>query len=358
MSLTYFGWNDGFARVFAPYRNEGFAAGRITLEQKNVYMVACEAHGEIPALATGIMLYDALSREALPVVGDWVVIRVLGKEAPSATIHAILPRASLFSRNAAGARDTVQPVAANIDIACVLTGLDDNFNLRRIERYLLQIRASHARPVVLLTKADLCAESDRYCRAVRAVAGDAGVHAISTMTGAGLAELHQYLQPGITAALLGSSGVGKSTLLNHLLGAEVMRTQQVRADDSRGRHTTTHRQLFMLPSGAMLIDTPGMRALQLWGAEDDVSTAFPDIVALSAHCRFDDCRHEREPACAVRSAIISGELDPARFANYQKMQRELQHLAARTDRQVEQAIKLKWKQIHKLGKEIKKQRGR
>lgn len=357
-TLADLGWSDVFAGHFGPHRTEGCSAARVTLEQKHLYVVATEPHGEIPAVVTGKLLHEAASRDSLPVVGDWVAVRVIGEEEPQAVIQAVLPRVSKFSRLAPGRSGGEQPVAANIDLAFLLTGLDGNYNPRRIERLLLQTRESNARPVVLLTKADLRPDVQGCVDEVRGVSGDAPVHALSTLTGLGLSALSTYLQPGVTIALLGSSGVGKSTLLNHLLGKDVMRTQEVRSGDSHGRHTTSHRQLFLLPSGAALIDTPGMRELQLWAGEDGLEQGFPEIEALARGCRFADCRHGQEPGCAVREALATGELDAARFANYQKMQRELQHLAAKTDRLEEQALKRKSKEIPKAAKALHKLRGR
>lgn len=358
MQMTELGWSETLARHFAPYRAEGYAAGRITLEQKNLFVAATDEYGEIPAVVTGRLQYEALTRADLPVVGDWVALRIPASTTPQAAIHAVLPRVSLFSRTAAGNSGDRQPVAANIDLAFLLTGLDGNFNLRRIERYLLQARESRATPVLVLTKADLCRDVDACLSAVAAVAGDAPVHAISTHTSSGLAALTSHLQPGITVALLGSSGVGKSTLLNTLLGTEVMRTRAVRVTDSRGRHTTSHRQLFLLPSGAALIDTPGMRELRLWADEDGLPETFPEIEALAGGCRFPDCRHDAEPGCAVLAALASGALDPGRLDSYRKMQRELHFLAAKTNWQEEQQIARKWKQISKAAKQLKKERGR
>lgn len=353
------GWSDTFARHFESYRAEGFAPARVTLEQKQLYVVATEAHGEIPAAVTGKLLHEALARDSFPVVGDWVVVRVTGTGEPQAIIHAVLPRVSKLSRQAAGRGGSEQPIAANLDIVFLLTGLDGNYNLRRIERHLLQTRNSNVKPVVLLTKADLRADVDSCLQEVAAVAGGAPVHAISTLTGAGLATLCAYLKPGTTVALLGSSGVGKSTLLNQLLGSEAMRTQSVRSDDSsRGRHTTSHRQLFLLPSGAALIDTPGMRELQLWGDEEGLLDTFPEIEELSRGCRFADCQHQGEPDCAVQAALATGDLEPGRFENYQKMQSELARQAARTDRLEQQALKRKAKEIPKAAKALWKMRGK
>lgn len=357
--LVSLGWTEALARDFEPYRLEGFSAGRVTMEQKNLYLVATADYGEIPATVAGKLLHDTLTRESLPAVGDWVVVGITDTRAPQATIHAVLPRVSKLSRQTAGRGGEEQTIAANLDIAFLLTGLDGNYNPRRIERHLLQTRRSNARPVVLLTKADVRPDVDACISEVTAVAGGAPVHAISTLTGAGLSELDRYLQPGITVALLGSSGVGKSTLLNHLLGNEVMRTQAVRLDDSsRGRHTTSHRQLFLLPSGAALIDTPGMRELQLWGEEEGLSGTFPEIEALAGGCRFSDCHHRGEPDCAVRAAVEAGELEPGRLVSYHKLQDELQRLAAKTDRLAEQALKRKSKEIPKAAKALRKGPGK
>lgn len=353
------GWSEIYAHHFETYRQDGFSPGRITLQQKNLYLVATESYGEIPAVVTGKLLHDTLTRESLPVVGDWVVVRITDTAEPQVTIHAVLPRVSKLSRQAPGRGRGEQTIAANIDIAFLLTGLDGNYNLRRIERHLLQTRKNNVRPVVLLTKADLRSDVDSCVREVTAVAGGAPVHVISTLTGAGLSALSAYLQPGTTIALLGSSGVGKSTLLNHLLGNEVMRTQTVRLDDSsRGRHTTSHRQLFLLPSGAALIDTPGMRELQLWGDEDGLLDTFPEIEELSRRCRFADCQHREEPDCAVQAALRTGDLQPGRFENYQKMQCELQRVAAKTDRLAEQALKRKSKEIPKAARALRKGPGK
>lgn len=356
MNDNNLGWSEVFAHQFETYRQADLVAGLITLEHKQLYMVATEAHGEIPAVVTGKLLHGAHARGNLPVVGDWVLMQITGTEAPQATIRAVLPRVSSFSRQAAGRGGGEQVVAANLAIAFLLTGLDGNYNLRRLERLLVQTQASQVRPVVVLTKADLRPNLEPCLREVQAVAGETPVHAISTLTGAGLAELDTYLQPGVTVALIGSSGVGKSTLLNHLVGNEVMRTQTVRATDSRGRHTTSHRQLFLLPSGAALMDTPGMRELQLWGDEAKLPETFPEIDALASECRFTDCRHTGEPGCAVQEALQTGALEAGRYANYQKMQGELQHLAAKTDHAAAQVINGKWKQIRKTARELNKAR--
>lgn len=355
MTLESLGWQADFADHFAPYQAEGYAVGRISLEQKNLYAVLTAAHGEIPAVLTGRMYYDAVDRNDLPAVGDWVIIRIHDPHDPQATIHGVLRRRSKLSRRDPNGKSE-QLLAANIDTAFVLAGLDGDFNPRRIERYLAVIRESGVEPVVLLTKADLCEEPESRLREAEASSPGVPVHAVSALDGAGLDTLNGYLQAGRTLAFLGSSGVGKSTLLNYLLGSEVQRIQEVREDDSRGRHTTTHRELFLLPGGGMVIDTPGMRELQLWHADDGLAEAFRDIEALAAHCRFADCQHQHEPGCRIREARSDGTIDPRRYEHYLKLQRELQYQAAREDTNLMEARERRWKEISKLQKQLKKQR--
>jgi ribosome biogenesis GTPase len=356
VTLEALGWNARWAGCFAPFRAEGYDAGRISLEQKQLYAVWTARHGEIPALLTGKYFYEADTRGDLPVVGDWAVIRIHEESTPKATIHWLLPRQSKFSRQAAGTRGGEQPLAANIDTVLLVTGLDGNFNLRRIERYLTVAWESGAEPVVLLTKADLCAEVEERVEEVRASAPGVPVHPLSAHAGQGLELLEQYLAPGRTLALLGSSGVGKSTLLNCLLGGDVQRVQEVRDFDDRGRHTTTHRELFVLPGGALMVDTPGMRELQLWHADEGLAGAFPEIEALARGCRYHDCRHRQDPGCRVRAALEDGSLDPDRYENFRKMERELHYQATREDAHLREERERFWKQIGKYQKELKKAR--
>ncbi len=346
MTLHHLGWDDDWAGHFAAAAAREHAPARVVSEHKGLYRVAAEA-GEMAAWLTGRLQYDAARRADLPVVGDWVVTHVMDDQPPQAVIHAVLPRRSLFSRKEAGRGAGEQPLAANVDTALLVVGLDGNYSLRRIERYLTLAWQSGARPVILLTKADVCPEAAQRLHEAERAAAPAPVHAISVVEGQGLAALDQYLLPGRTLVLLGSSGVGKSTLTNHLKGSEIQKVQDVRADDSKGRHTTTHRELFVLPSGALIIDTPGMRELGLYDADDGLAAAFADIGELARHCRFADCLHTHEPGCRVREALNAGALDAGRYDNYLRMQGELRYQARRTDVQAALAEKRRWKQIHK-----------
>lgn len=355
MPITEFGWDARCEAAWRPYAIDGCAAGRITLHVKDRYRVMTDA-GEVPGVVTGRLLYNALTPGDLPVVGDWVAVRLLDPHDPQAIIHAVLPRNTHFARRDPAGGE--QPVAANVDLAFLVTGLDHNFSPRRIERYLTMTRQSGATPVVVLTKADLCDDLPARLAAVEAVAGGAPVHAVSVVQPSGLEALAAYLTPGRTVALLGSSGVGKSTLLNALSGTDLQRVQAVREMDSRGRHTTTHRQLFALPTGALMMDTPGMRELEPWDAADGLAETFAEIEALAVQCRFADCGHTGEPGCAVQCALDNGHLDPERFENYRKLQRELHYQVRKEDPVVERAEQRRWKEIAKLQKRINKERGR
>jgi len=343
--LATFGWNDFFEAQFAPFREKGFAAGRVAVEHRRAYRLYT-AQGEMPAEAAGKLFYEAQGSADLPAVGDWVVIRQLPGE-HKAVIHAALPRRSKFSRKAAGLHTEEQIVAANIDTVFLVSSLNQDFNLRRIERYLALAWESGALPVVVLNKADLCAHVDERLAQVAAAAPGVELLVVSAVTGQGLNALREYLRDNKTGAFLGSSGVGKSSLINKLLGEERQKIREIRETDDRGRHTTSQRELILLPGGGLVIDTPGMRELQLWEADEGLQEVFEEIEAAAAGCRFKDCQHENEPDCAVQAALARGEIDPGRFANFKKMQKELKFLHRKQDYRAQAEEKRRWKILHK-----------
>lgn len=340
--LVSFGWDERFAHDFDSLRAPGTVPARVIAEHRDRYVVRT-AHGERAGVLAGRLRHQARAREDLPATGDWVAVdEGDGTEA----IHAVLPRRGLFRRKAAGETTEAQVLAANVDVALVAAALPGDVNARRIERYLALAWESGAVPVVLLTKTDLVDDVDAAVRGVRAVAPGVDVAAVSAVTGAGVDALARWLRPGRTAVLLGSSGAGKSTLTNLLLGADAQRTGAVR-EDGKGRHTTTHRQLVQLRNGALLIDTPGMRELQLWSSDAGLESAFADVEALAARCRFGDCAHDSEPGCAVRAAAESGALDPARLESWRRLRRELAWLEIRQDEAAAAQEKARVRAIHR-----------
>ncbi|WP_139491406.1 ribosome small subunit-dependent GTPase A [Brevibacillus dissolubilis] len=347
-TLTALGFTPAFEQAFQPYAAEGYHVGRVALEHKRLYRVYTE-QGEVLAEVAGKMRYNALGREDYPAVGDWVVISPRYEE-QKATIHAILPRQSKFSRKAAGTHVEEQIVAANVDTVFLVNALNHDFNVRRIERYLISAWESGANPVIILSKADLCDDVEAKIREVESVAIGVPIHAISTWEAQGIDALLPYLGEGKTVALLGSSGVGKSSMINHLKGEQILETQAVRENDSRGRHTTTYRELVTLPYGGLIIDTPGMRELQLWDADEGFTEAFDDIESIAASCRFGDCTHKGEPGCAIEAALEDGTLDQSRYHNYLKLQKELAFQERKDNKLLQLAEKAKWKKIHQANK--------
>jgi ribosome biogenesis GTPase len=324
--LSLYGWTQERQHSFARYAARGLVPARVIEQQRGLYRTVA-AQGELVATLSGKLAFDAEAGE-YPTVGDWVALAP-GVDGSSAVIHAVAPRTSVFRRR--GPNGEIQAIAANLDIAFLVSSLNAELNARRLERYLAVAREGGASPVVVLTKADLCEDVRTRAAGIRVIAGDAPVHAVSALSGAGLDALASLLSTGKTAALLGSSGVGKSTLANALMGMESMATAPISGDGKRGRHTTTHRALLLLPSGGLLVDTPGLRELGVWSADAGVAATFADIEALIATCRFRNCSHDGEPGCAVRAALASGALDEGRWLSHRKLTRELAFEARRDD---------------------------
>ena len=334
-TLAALGWTDELEAAFTPHRERGFRPARVVAEHRGGYYVRSEL-GDRLAHARGRLRDDEIWG-GMPAVGDWVVVC----DAPGDrfAIEALLPRRTKVSRKTPWLKAEEHILVANVDTVVLVTGLDADFNARRLERYLTAAWDSGADPLIVLTKLDVLDDPGKLVEA-EAVAVGVPVHAVSNVTGEGLDELRALLRPARTFVLLGSSGTGKSTLANRLAGRTVMDTGDLR-NDGRGRHTTRHRQLLMMPGGAILIDTPGLRELQIW--EGDLDSAFADIAELAAQCRFNDCAHSSEPDCAVRVALETGELDADRWQNYLKLQRELRAIEARSSRRIQRELKSRWR---------------
>ena len=331
--LSALGWDAAWSRAFEPFAADGLVPARVAIEFNHIFRVYAEA-GEWQAQHSGRLLHRAEEKGQLSAVGDWVALAP-PEQSGDARIVAVLPRHSRFSRRAAGDTTEEQVVAANIDTVFLVGGLDGDFNPRRIERYLLVASESGASPVVVLNKADVVDGAEAMADTMRAVAGDTPVHTVSCRVPGSVDVLRQYLAHGQTGALLGSSGVGKSTIANRLIGHDLLRTQDVRESDSRGRHTSTARQLVLLPESGVLIDTPGMRELQLWDSGVTGSGTFSDIESLAAACRFRDCRHRKEPGCAVLAAVAAGSVPAGRLEGYHKLLDEQAHQARQLDQRAQ-----------------------
>jgi ribosome biogenesis GTPase len=349
-ALRVWGWDD--ARQFE-YEESGseLPPARVVAQHRGEYVLQAP-WGRAIGVAPGRMKYRTSRAREMPAVGDWVLVEP-ASDGP-ATIREILPRRSQFVRRKAGTEDGEQVVAANVNTAFLMTSLDQNLNPRRIERYLVAAWDSGAIPVVVLTKSDLVSDPDAMIEEVKVVAAGADVIAVSSVDGSGFDRLRQYLEPGTTVALLGSSGVGKSTLVNSLAGEDLLLTREVREIDNKGRHTTTHREIFLLHDGALILDTPGMRELGLVEADEGIEETFDDVASIVERCRFSDCRHDSEPGCAVRQALSDGVLTTERWDSYSKLRQEAAYEVRRRDVGAAQAEKKKWKQIHKDYRKISK----
>jgi ribosome biogenesis GTPase len=338
-SLVRFGWTPERELEFEQHRQDGLVPARVAVEHRSAYVLYGE-EGELRAELAGRLRHE----EIWPAVGDWVAVR------PPGTIAAVLPRRTVFSRKEPWLAAKEQVLAANADTVFVTTALTPvDFKPRRLERYLATAWESGAQPVIVLTKIDLCDDVEAAVLEVEAIAFGVPIHTVNGLTGEGVSALTAYLDENRTVALLGSSGVGKSTIVNHLAGGQVMPTAEI-SEDGRGRHTTRHRELLLLPSGGLVLDTPGLRELQLWDVSQGLEQTFEDVAALAARCRFGDCSHETEPGCAVREALRSGALPRDRFESWRKLQRELDRLERRLDARAQS------EHAHQIRKEARQRR--
>ncbi len=350
--LKDFGYNDFFQKAFHDLGRDDLTPARITGEEKNSWRVITEA-GELRAEATGKLLFETEGSSSLPKTGDWVAVSQFDD---LAIIHDILPRQNMLSRRASGRAVEEQVIASNLDVVFVVQGLDNNFNVNRLERQAAAIRSCGISSAVILTKTDLAEDLNPYIRQVKNSAAGGPVFCLSNFNGEGFEPLLEFLQPGKTYALIGSSGAGKSSLLNFLSGKEVMKTSDVRASDSRGRHTTTSRKLFRLDSGILVLDTPGMREFGLWTDSDTFEDSFGQFSGISANCLFTDCTHVHEKGCAVIQAVQDGTIEYSTYENYLKMRKEVQYLESKTDSREASNSKKKWKIISKEIKRVYKNR--
>lgn len=353
--LTALGWDEIRTEQFEPHARAGLIPGRVAVQHRGAYDVLT-ALGELRCDVAGRLYDESASPADLPAVGDWVALAARPDE-QGGTVQAVLPRRTKFSRKTAWQAAEEQVLAANVDVVLIVTSLNEDLNLRRLERYLTLAWESGARPVLVLTKADLAEDVEEGVQTVASIAFGVPVVPLSSVTGEGLDALRSHLGPGVTAALLGSSGVGKSTLVNTLAGEELLATREIR-DDGRGRHTTTRRELIQLPDGSLVIDTPGMREIQLWVADEGLEEAFEDVTELFGRCRFSDCSHDSEPGCAVKEALAEGTLSAERWESYLKLQRELAHLERRLDKRAASEERKRWKAISVFARNASRAKGR
>jgi ribosome biogenesis GTPase / thiamine phosphate phosphatase len=355
MTLEQLGWNSDWQKHFLNSGLQNCIPARVAEENRDQYKVFSQ-QGELRAMVAGKIRFLAEGRSDFPAVGDWVLITPRFAEG-RATIEAILPRKSLLKRKMAGKAFEEQVIVSNIDLVFIVTSLNQDLNPRRIERYLTIAWESGSTPVVLLNKADLLPDFLSAQESIESVAPGVDVHALSGLTGEGTPELMQYLSAGKTAAFIGSSGVGKSTIINALTRG-ALAVQNIRESDDRGKHTTSSRQMLRLKDGGIVIDTPGLREIGMWESQDGLSKAFPDLEELAVHCRFRDCRHSGEPGCAVATAVETGTLDPERINHYRKLEAELRYQESKSNVHLRQATKAQMKRISRAINQMYKKRAR
>ncbi|MEN7546940.1 ribosome small subunit-dependent GTPase A [Rapidithrix thailandica] len=349
--LKDLGWNTFFESYFEHFSQRGFQAGRIAVEHKNQYLLFSE-QGELKGEVAGKLLYTA-NAEDLPKVGDWVVLTVFEEE-QKAIIHEVLPRQTKISRKVAGEKTREQVIASNIDRVFIVQSLDQNFNLNRLERYLVMVYESGAQPVIILNKADLCNDLAGKEAEVAQVAIEVPILIISVTGNRGLDQIRKFLSPGETIAVVGSSGVGKSSLINALLSEEKQEVKSISTANTKGRHTTVHRELIFLKEGGVLVDTPGMRELQLWESEAGSQEMFSGIEALAGNCHYSNCSHTQEPGCAVLEALQQGKISSQHYRNYLKLEKEQAYLKSREGEQHKYQYRNKEKKLHQEYQRIQK----
>ncbi len=349
--IKKYGWNQYFQDEFENL-NTSFKPARIISQHSNLYKVISE-EGELLAEKSGKFEYFIESDRDLPAIGDWVLVDILGDE-KKAIIHKILPRKSILSRKKSGKEISEQVIASNIDLVFVVSGLDDNFNLNRVERYVTLIKQFSIKPVLIFNKSDLKRSLVKIKKEVDKEFKDIDSFYISAVKNKGVEDLKPFLKKGSTVCFVGSSGVGKSSIINVLLGEDKIRISEVREADSKGRHTTSNKQIFCLPGGALVIDTPGMREIGLWGDDDKLESSFFDIIELSQFCNFNDCEHISEPDCAVLKAVNDNELSESRYDNFIKLKKELKFIQMKKDNLKPFNSKKRWKEINKNMKQKKK----
>lgn len=350
-NLHQLGWRSSFDQHFKSFQEQGFQVGRIAIENRDNYLVL-NGENEYFGEVTGKLLFNAQSASDLPKVGDWVVVSLFESE-QKAIIHEVLPRQTKFSRKIASAKTEEQVLATNIDYIFIVQSCDHDFSLRRLERQMVMVYEGGAQPIAVLNKIDLCDNYETYISKVSSIFNDNEVMAVSARTDAGIDRLKSQLEAGKTYAFIGSSGVGKTSLINKILGDDIFKVNEVREKDSKGRHTTTRRQLIAIPSGGLLIDTPGMKEFQLWNADEGLDEVYSEIADLSASCRFSDCTHTQEIGCAVIAAVESGKLPKDRYESYLKLARELAYLQNRQE-QNRYNSKNRFKSISRAIKNFKK----
>lgn len=341
--LVNYGWNGFFESYLAEINSDGLKIGRVICEERNLYRIQFSQDYKVWGQVTGKKQFEAQGREDFPAVGDWVLAKGSGSD-DRVIIQEILPRKSMLKRKQVGGSDS-QILSTNVDYGFVTSSLNDDLNIRRIERYVTLIKDAGVEPVLLLTKADLSAEAYELTQKVQRSFPTLQVYAVSQENFENAKFFKELLAAGTTSVFLGSSGVGKSTLVNYLIGEPRLKTQSIREDDDKGRHTTTSRQLFVSRFGGLVIDTPGMRELQLLDHEDGLSSQFEEVEALLSQCRFSDCQHETEPGCAILHALDEGSLELERWQSYQKLLREVRHAQRKQDKALASEEKKKWKKI-------------